>query len=220
METEELVRSLARTLRPVRRLRPPRWRAALWAGLAVCCVVFGASLLGPRSDLLSRTADPGFWGQNALLLFVFAASAAVAFQASVPGSEPAVYVRALPFLALLVWGCALAGGGWMSHVAAAPAAGWVCVSRMAGLGVVPAVAAFLMLRKGAAPDPGWTGAIALLASASLSVAGMQMVCVKDDPRHIFVWHFLPAAACALAGVLLGRRFLVTSRPTRQLRSTA
>jgi hypothetical protein len=40
---------------------------------------------------------------------------------------------------------------------------------------------------------------------------MQMVCAKDDPRHLFVWHFLPAAACGLAGVLLGRRFLVTSR---------
>jgi len=96
METEQFVRSLAATLRPVRRLRPARWRAVLWAVPAVLCVSIGTVLLGPRSDLLSRAANPQFWLQNALLLIVFAASSAIAFRTSVPGSEVAGHVRALP----------------------------------------------------------------------------------------------------------------------------
>jgi hypothetical protein len=214
METEQLVRSLAATLRPVRRLRPARWRAVLWAVPAVLCVSIGAVLLGPRSDLLSRAANPQFWLQNALLLFVSASSAAIAFQTSVPGSEVAGHVRALPLWGLLVWGFVLAGGAWAWEsrgAAGMGGAGWTCVSRIALLGAVPAVFALLMLRRAAALRPGWTGAIALVSAASLAVVGMQMVCAKDDPRHLFVWHFLPAAACGLAGVLLGRRFLVTSR---------
>jgi len=214
METEQFVRSLAATLRPVRRLRPARWRAVLWAVPAVLCVSIGTVLLGPRSDLLSRAANPQFWLQSALLLIVFAASSAIAFRTSVPGSEVAGHVRALPLWGLLVWGFVLAAGAWAWESrgeAAAGGSGWICVSRIALLGVVPAVSALLMLRRAAALRPGWTGSIALLSAASLAVVGTQMVCARDDPWHIFVWHFLPAAACGLAGVLLGRRFLVTSR---------
>src|SRR5690242_10632855 len=135
METEEVVRSLASTLTPVRRLRPAGWRAAVWVALSVVSVSIGTALLGPRSDLLQTTSQT--WLQTALLLFAFAASAVIAFETSVPGRELEGYVRFLPLWALLVWGSVLAGAGWASHAGAATRdAGWPCLWKMACLAVV------------------------------------------------------------------------------------
>ena len=209
METEEVVRSLASGLRPVRRLRPASSRAALWCAFAVLCVAVGTSILGPGADLLPKMGNPQFWLQNAVLLLAFFLSATIAFHMSVPGSEPAPGARALPLWALIAWGCMLAAGTLASPMKAAQAAGWLCVSRTALLALVPALVAFFMLRRAAPTSPGWTGCAALLSAVSLAIVGMQLVCARSDSWHVFVWHFLPATVFTLAGVLLGRRFLVT-----------
>jgi len=206
MKTDEIIRSLARDLTPVRRLLPSGVRAAVWGGCAIACVAIGTLVLGPRRDLASKAADPQFWVHNAVLLLGFVASARMAFRMSVPGEE-ARDGDALPFWAFLLWGGLLAEGALLSHAGTPRAAGWPCVMRMACLAAVPAAASLAMLRRGSALRPGWTGSIALLSAASLSVAGMQVVCVRDDAAHMFFWHFLPAMSLSLAGIQLGRWIL-------------
>lgn len=208
MGTEEIVRALVSGVKPVRRLRGVGWRALLWAGFAVMCVSVGAYALGARSDLAWRVRDPTYLRGSALLLLIFALSARGAFRLSVPGVEGGAGARALPILGLLVWVSLIATGHSPSTSdPLSAAAGWPCVWRMACLAFAPTLAALFMLRKAAPLTPGWAGWFALLSAGSLAILGTQILCAKDDPRHLFLWHFGPLLAAALLGVHLGRWFL-------------
>jgi hypothetical protein len=43
--------------------------------------------------------------------------------------------------------------------------------------------------------------------------GTQMLCMKDEARHVLMWHLGPVVAAAFLGVALGR--LLLGRPTRR-----
>src|SRR5712691_10060633 len=192
MESEEVVRSLARDLKPVRRLRGVEWRTLLWAGFALSCVSIGTYALGARSDLSWKIRDPAYLRDNALLLLIFVLSARSAFHLSVPGAERSAGARTLPIAGLLVWVCLKAAGhspGTSDSLAGAAAwmNGWPCVLKMTCLALPPTLAVLFMLRKAAPLNPGWTGWFALLSAGSLSILGSQILCAKDDPRHVFLW---------------------------------
>ena len=205
METEELARALAGSLEPVRRLAGVERRTLLWSGFALLCVSLGAWALGPRADLASKVRDPAWLRENALLLAVFVLSARSAFQLSVPGAERSAAARMLPLAGLLLWAALLAARLQADPLPAA--AGWLCISKMTCLALAPALAALVMLRRAAPLDPGWTGWSALLAAAALAILGTRALCAKDDPRHVFLWHFGPLLVAALAGIHLGRWLL-------------
>jgi hypothetical protein len=201
METDEVIGSLSRELRPVRRLPRAEVRATRWALLAAASVAAGTVLLGPRHDLLSRMRDPQFLLQNAVLLLVFLICDRVAFDLSVPGSEGTAAARALPFWGVLIWGVMLTSLDAASF--AVFPAGWRCVTRMASLAVVPSALAFSMLRKAAPLEPGWTGCFAFLGVASIATSGMQMICPRADATHALWWHLVPVLVFAAAGARLG-----------------
>ena len=146
-----------------------------------------------------------------MLLLIFVLSARSAFHLSVPGAERSAGARTLPILGLLVWVSLVAAGH--SPAAGDPLPGWPCVWRMACLAFLPAFAVLVMLRKAAPLRPGWTGWFALLSAGSLAILGTQIVCGRDDPRHVYLWHFGPLLAAGLIGIHLGRRFL-TRRSVR------
>lgn len=198
MRTDELVQRLAADLKPVRRLRGVGWRTLLWAVFALSCVAIGVWALGARADLPWKVRDPFYLLKNALLLSIFAASARSAFLLSVPGAERSVAARALPMAGLLLWVCLNAAGASTEPLPLA-SPGFPCVLRMAALALPPAVAILLALRRAAPLSPGWTGWFALLSAASLAMLGTQFVCAKDDPLHLFLWHFGPVLAAALIG---------------------
>src|SRR5215475_9700915 len=153
MGSEEIVRSLARGLTPVRRLRGVEWRTLLWAGLALLFVSIGTWAVGARPDLSSKIHEPAYLLENGLLLVVFALSAWNAFQLSVPGAERRAAVRMVPILALLVWVCLIAGHSpEVVTPAAAHATAWRCTLRETGLALAPAAAVLVMLRKAAPLD--------------------------------------------------------------------
>jgi hypothetical protein len=216
MESEEVVRSLVRDLKPVRRLRGVEWRTLLWAGFALSCVWIGTYALGARSDRFWRFLDPAHLRDNALLLLVFVLSARSAFQLSVPGTERSTVARMLPIAGLLLWVCLRATGhspGTSDTLAGASAwmNGWPCFLKMSCLALLPTFAVLFMLRKAAPLSPGWTGSFALLSAGSLSIIGSQILCAKDAPRHVFLWHFAPVVAAGLVGIHLGRWLL--TRPS-------
>src|SRR5262245_45240480 len=84
--TALLIRQLAESARPVRRLRPPAVRLAAWLG--VLLAVGTVSLItGLRPDASVRLATPGFPVELALLAIATTAAALVALRGSVPGLE-------------------------------------------------------------------------------------------------------------------------------------
>jgi hypothetical protein len=208
VESEEIVRSLARDLKPVRRLPSVEWRTLFWAAFAVLCMSIETYALGARSDLSGKFRDPTYLLQGALLLLIFVLSARSAFRMSVPGDERSVGTRLPPIAGLVIWVGLVSAGHPPESVPAST--GWSCVARMSCLALAPTVAVLFMLRKAAPLRPGWTGWFALLSASSLAILGTQILCANDDPRHVFLWHFGPLLGAALVGIHLGRWLL--SRP--------
>jgi hypothetical protein len=212
VRSEELVRSLVEDLRPVRRLRGVDSRTLLWAAFALACVCIGVYALGARPDLSSKLGDPAYRYENASLLLVFILSARSAFHLSVPGLERGQATRTLPMVGLLVWLSIVAlryssGAGEPAAGAAASLAGWSCVWRMIRLALLPSVALFLMLRRAAPQRREWTGWFALLSSGSLAMMGTQLICARDEPRHVLLSHCGAVLLVGLVGMLVARLVL-------------
>lgn len=212
MNSEELVRSLVADLTPVRRLRSVDSRTAGWAALALSWVCLGSYALGARSDLAWKLHDPGFLIESAALLVVFVAAARTAFRLGIPGIEPGPLTRTVPLVGLLAWLLLLVSRWSPGASDPLPAAGtwvdgWSCIARMLGLAFTPSLAIILLLRNAAALQRRWTGCFALLSSSALAILGTQMVCMKDAPRHLVLWHVGPVVLAALVGAGAGGWFL-------------
>ena len=221
MKTDDLLRSLVDEMKPVRRLRGGAERALIWAAFAAICVGIATWALGMRSDLSAKLTDVSFLIEGTSLLAVFALSARSAFQLSIPGMEKVETTRTSPLLGLLAWLLLVAirhTSGTNAPVleSMASLAGVSCLSRVASLALAPALAIFAMLRKAAPGRRRWTGFFALLSASSLAVLGTQLLCSKDDPQHVLLWHFGPVLIAGLVGAALGALFLdrSTTRPPK------
>jgi hypothetical protein len=203
---------LVAEMKPVRRLRSVDARTGIWASLTLLCGVLGSYALGVRADLPRKLSDATYLAENAALFVLFASSARYAFQLSVPGVERSALTRSLPVLALHTWVILVVirccfhwfdmGIGTMPWWR-----GLRCVSRMVGLAIVPASVAFIMMRKAAPLQRGRTGGLTLLSAGSLAILGTQVICAKDQPGHVLVWHVGPLLLVALLGIGAGRLFL-------------
>lgn len=216
MNSDELVRSLVADLKPIRRTWSVDSRVAVWATLAVLFVCIGSYALGARPDLARKLRDPAYLAESAALLLLFVSSARNAFHLSIPGVERSPLARTVPILQLLAWALLIAHR-W-SPGASDPLPGavsWMgglpCVGRMLGLGLMPAFAIVFTLRKAAPLERAWIGFFAVLSVSALAILGTQMVCMKDEPRHLLLWHVASVLMAALAGVGTGRLFLTRSR---------
>jgi hypothetical protein len=210
MTTERLVDQLVADLAPVRLLRGADRRALAWAAFALLCVGAGAGALGFRPDLAARLRDPAFLLENASLLLLFALAARSAFHLSVPGAERAT-TRPAPLCGLLAWALLLAFRAAADPNGALPPhgapAGWSCVARMTFLAIVPAIAGLGMLRRAAPLARGWAGLWALFSAGGLAILGTQLLCPKDGPGHVVLWHLVPLLITGLLGLGLGRWLL-------------
>ena len=216
MNSEELVRSLVADLTPVRRLASVDARAMRWAVMALACVCLGSYALGSRPDLAGKLHDPAYLTESAALLVVFVAAARTAFHLGIPGAEPGPLARAVPIAGLFAWVLLLASRGSPGASDPLPAAGaWLdglpCVGRMLGLAVAPTLAILLLLRRAAPGERRWTGLFAVLSSSALAILGTQVVCMKDAPRHLLLWHVAPVLIAALVGAGAGRLLLTCRR---------
>lgn len=212
MTNDELVRALAADLRPVRRLARPESRGWRWAALALGCVAAGAMALGTRPDLGERLREGWFLLENGALLLVFLGAARSAFQLSVPGAARGRVARLVPALGLASWALLLA----VRHLAsgeAGPDWGLGCVWRVIGLAAIPALAAWLMLRRAAPLRTGCTGWYTLLAAGAVAIVGTRALCANDAPLHMLVWHLLPVLLIAALGLVGGG--LWRGRPVRR-----
>lgn len=209
MNRRHIIHSLVADLTPVRRLRSAGTRTSLWLGLAILSVGMGCYGLGPRLDLSQKLLDLGYLTENAALIAMAVCAASCGFRLGVPGAGPGVGLRIAPILACCAWVIVLAIRGSAGFADAAPAwtAGLPCVARIAGLALVPAAAMFVLLRRAAPAARARTGSLALVAATTLAVVGTQLVCAKDGPGHILLWHAGPVVFASLLGRLAGRAWL-------------
>ena len=100
-KTPDLIDALVECATPVRRLRPPLVRGALWLALAALILALLAIVHGVRADLAERLHQPVFVVSITAALATGVLAAVAAFMVSLP--DRSQWWLALPAPALAVW---------------------------------------------------------------------------------------------------------------------
>ena len=219
METADLIKRLAAGTSMVRRLHRPWLRALLWVAIAlpyVAIVVRGKLMMVDPSQTL---ADPRFVIEQAATFATAVTAAFAAFGSVVPGFDRRLLL--LPLGPLALW-IATVGHGCVQDWLQFGADGlvirpdWDCLPSATLIGIVPAIAMVVMLRKGAPLHPRLTLVLGALAVAAIGNFGMQFFHFRDASIMMLFWHLgnvavLSALAGGIARYVLGWRHASAAR---------
>jgi hypothetical protein len=210
MQTDELIQRLAAETAPVRPLRAPWLRSLMWLGLALPYVaaVVWAHLV--QLDAPQVLADWRFLIEQAATFATAFTAAIAAFASIVPGYDRRWLL--LPLGPLAFWLISVGHGCIQDWVRLGPSGlalhpDWDCLPSALLIGIVPAVAMVVMLRRGAPLYPRMTLALGALAVAAISNLGMQLFHFRDSSIMLLVWHLGGVAVVSLLAGWLGERVL-------------
>lgn len=201
MNTDDLIGQLSAALEPVRRLKPPAVRAALWL-LAVAALAAVPVLL--RSDLpvfVQRVSDPRLALEVLATLATGVTGAVAAFHLAAPDRSRRWALLPLPFAA--AW-LALSGAGcWPSLPGLSHAGEHVghnyCFAFLLATGVPLAGLLLLSLRTARPLQPNLVAMVGALGVAGLAAFILQFFHPFDMTAVDFVMHL---AALAILFALL------------------
>lgn len=208
-DTDQLIRQLAASAKPVRRLGSPLLRTCLWTFVVVALIGTFVLVMGPRPhimDSLSRTAALTEW--IAAILTGLLAGYAV-FEVSVPGSSPRWTWLPLPAVVLWLGGI---GGGCLGDWArlgaeafAFDSHGAKCLLMITLISVPLAVSMLLMVRHAGVVRPVATAALAGLSTAAFAAAGVSLIHAGETALMVLLWHGGAILLLGLTATALSRK---------------
>jgi hypothetical protein len=210
MDTSELANRLTTSLEPVRALRHPWYRAAVWLVLTAPYVALVVVVMSPRPDLGAKLADWRFAIEQSAALATGIAAAGAAFASTIPGlSRRFLLVAAAP---AAVWLGSLGQGCIQAWVQAGPNGlalqpDWFCFPAILLVGTVPAIVMAVMLRRGAPLTPHTTAALGGLAAAGLGNFGLRFFHPQDASVMVLVWQVGTVVVLSAMAGWLGRLLL-------------
>jgi hypothetical protein len=211
MDTDALIQELANAAAPVRRLPAPWARMLLWLALSVPFLAGVIWLMMPGDiNPVAALADRRFLLEEAVLLVTALVAALAAFASVVPGYDRRILL--VPLVPFAVWLTSLGEGCWRNWVALgadglALRPDWDCLPPAILIGIVPALAMVMMLRRGAPLLPRISIALGALAVAALANFGLRLFHLGDASVMVLFWHLGGAAVMAGLAALAGRRVL-------------
>jgi hypothetical protein len=208
--TQELIASLSRDVPPVRPLRHPVIRTALWVALLVpytglVIIALGFLLKRPMSTL-----DRPFLVEQAFALLTGITAAMAAFASVIPGRNRSYLFW--PVLPLIAWLGTLGENCLATGPLEITRHNVWCFPFVIILGTAPAILLWKMLRRGAPLTPNMTAALGALAAAGVGNFCVRLVHQEDVTLMLLFWHiggvFLLSVLTGTAGrYLLNWRFL-------------
>ena len=209
-KTPDLIDALVECATPVRRLRPPLVRGALWLALAALILALLAIVHGVRADLAERLHQPVFVVSITAALATGVLAAVAAFMVSLP--DRSQWWLAVPAPALAVW-VGTIGYGCLTD--------WVvigldgvrfgetlrCFATLVLTSVPLAIALAVMLRYAALLRPGAVTLAGALAVAAITSSALSLFHDLDATMMILIWDLGTAALITGLGGLFGRRVL-------------
>lgn len=217
VKTEDLVSAMAREMGPVRRLRPPMLRAALWLGFAALVVIAIVAIRGLRHDLAERLAEPWELAQLAAAALTAVLAAIAAFHLALPDRSDAWALLPVPgfaaWLASLGWGC-VSDFIRLGQQGIALGTSWGCLGFILGLSVPMGAGLLLALRHAGPIRPGPTMAAGVLSVAMLASLGVSLVHHLDAAIMVLVWHAAAVLLATAAGGGIGGRVLARTATLR------
>jgi hypothetical protein len=210
IRTPDLIDALVETATPVRRLRPPIVRAALWLAFAVIVLGLIAVAHGVRPDFSDRVRQPLFVLGMLGALATSILAAVASFRISLPDSSRLWIVPPLPALAMWVstigYGCLT---DWVSMDPAGIHMGEAvrCFATLLMTSVPLSIAMLIMLRYAALLRPLEVSIMGGLAVAAVTAFALSLFHDLDATVMILIWNLGVAVLIAALGSLFGRSML-------------
>jgi hypothetical protein len=209
-KTPDLIDALVECATPVRRLRPPLVRGALWLALAAFILALLAIGHGVRADLAERLHQPVFAVSIAAALATGVLAAAAAFMISLP--DRSQWWLALPAPAVAVWVGTIGYGCLTDWVVIGPdgvrfGETLRCFATLVLTSVPLAIVLAVMLRYAALLRPGAVTLAGALAVAAITSSAVSLFHDLDATIMILIWNLGTAALITGLGSLFGRRLL-------------
>jgi hypothetical protein len=208
--TDDLIDSLASGLPPVRRLRQPLVRAALWVALATVIIAILTVARGMRSDFDLMTGDPCYVVQVIGAWLTGATATLAAFEISLPDRSRRWLLLPVPSLALwlygFTWGCL---AHWIAIPSGAPIMhdSMRCMETIIMASVPMALVLWLMLRRARPLRPAGTALVAAVAVAAFADTAHLLIHVVEASALVLLVNLIPVALIIAAGGFFGRRGL-------------
>lgn len=218
--TPDLIESLSKNLKPVRRLRPPVTRAACWLLLAAVVVGLLSVSQGIRPDLATRIHDPSFAAGmiGAILTGVLAAVAA--FLVSLPDRSRLWLL--LPAPAVVLWLTNIGYqclGDWVSFGPDGVSIGEAtrCLATLVLTSLPLSLAMLVMLRYAAPLRPTAVTCMGSLSVAAITATALSLFHSADATFMIIMFNIGTATMFVGLGGLFGRRMMQWIAPRPSIR---
>jgi len=210
METNVLIRELAASAGPVQRLRAPWMRTLLWLAISLPYVAAIVLVMPTDMNLAQMTLDRQFLIEEAAALATALAAAVAAFCSVVPGYDRRILL--LPLAPLALWLASIGEGCWRDWMTLGTEGlrlrpDWGCLPPAALVGIIPAIAMVVMLRRGAPLFPRTAVALAALAVGALGNFGLRLFHVGDASIMVLFWHLGTVAVLSMLAACVGRYVL-------------
>lgn len=207
MKTEDLIGVLAADTG--RRRLPPQ--PALWLAVLASIVVAGTMLLatiGVRPDIAIAATSVRFLFKFVFTIAVAATAFALVHRSLYPESSerlpwplllggPALLAIAV---ALELW--VLPTSAW--SMSATGKNGFLCLTVVPALGIIPLGLGIWALRQGAPTHPGLAGFCVGLLAGGIAATFYAAHCTDDSPLFVATWYPLAIGMLGVLGAVLGR----------------
>jgi len=205
--TEELIEALVDSATPVRRLRPPLVRAAIWLLLAAFVLTLIAIAHGVRPDIGERLRQPTFAVGMAGALATAVLAAIASFRISLPDTSRWWVLLPLPALAL--WFSTVGYGCFTDWVSIGPDGVHMgeavqCFATLLMTSVPLSIAIVVMLRYAALLRPTEVSMTAGFAVAAMTAFALSLFHNLDATVMILIWNLGVAALIAGLASVFGR----------------
>jgi len=209
-DTDQLIQSLAKSVRPVRPLSCPWLRVAGWLALATPYMAMVVFAMSPRGDLAAKMSDWHFVIEQLAALATGLTAGLAAFASVVPGYCRKIIIA--PMVPLAIWLATLGEGCVADWLRWGPEGlslrpDWLCLPAIVLVGAVPAMVMVVMLRRGAPLTPHVTTALGALAAAGLGNFGLRLFHPQDASLMVLVWQFGTIFALSVLAGCVGRFIL-------------
>jgi len=205
--TEQLIETLSRDLHPVKPLRKPVERTALWSAFATVVIAIIAAVGGSRADLAHAMGEASFLFPLVGSWLTGVTAALAAFQISLP--DRARGWLWLPLLPVLLWGTGFAYTCFVNWDNLA--ASLELLPESACLATILVTSACLiavllpMLRRVKTLRPNLTAWLGCLAVAGFADTAHLLVHTEQDSLLALTVNLVPAILVVVLGGLAGRR---------------
>ena len=205
--TEQLIETLTAGLQPVKPLRKPWLRAALWSGFATAVVLVIAAIGGSRADLTHALGEASFLVPLAGSWLTGVTASLAAFAVSLPDRSRRWLW--LPTVPILLWGtgfaytCFTNPGDILGSLALLPES--ACLLTIVVTSACLIAVLLPMLRRARTLRPRLTAWLGCLAVAAFADTAHLLVHTEQDSLIALTVNLVPALVLVVIGGLAGRK---------------